>query len=209
LKRYYLQIKIRGAHVVQPSSEVRKLDHEIVVYKRLVKRNGKKQLIYSPIPPESLKGALRHVAYVAAKALNLVKVYESLFGSDVSRKSSAENADEVLGKLSPETKESRISISLVEGLTRQQIEELIEERPRIRIDRAKGSVKEEALAYTSTISEEFYLKYELLVEGELSSDEERLLRSAVNLLKGWAIGGWSSLGFGLIEEVKFEEVGSS
>ena len=209
MKRYCIEIKIKGAHVVQPSSEVRKLDHEIVLYKRLVVRNGKEQIVYSPIPPESFKGALRHAAYVAAKNLNLLGAYENLFGYDVSRKSGAEDSEETLGELSPLTKESRISISLVEGLTCQQIEELVEERPRIRIDRSKGSVKEEALAFTSAISEEFNLKFELIVDGELSGDEEKLLKSAVNLLKGWAIGGWSSLGFGLVEDVKFEEGDSS
>ena len=40
-----------------------------------------------------------------------------------------------------------------------------------------------------------------------TEEELKLLRAAIGLLKGWGIGGHSSLGFGLVERIECEEEG--
>ena len=194
--RFKVRVYVSRASVSKPSDEVRKLDSKLFVYKKRVGGT----LMYTPIPPASLRGALRHAAYIASRVLggDYEKVYEELFGSDPR----FENRGET-----PVTKRGKVIVTLEEGLTREELKRLTEVRPRVRIDATKGSVAEGALMFYEAVAEIGKpLVYSIEFEEEPSEEELNLLRAALRLLKGWGVGGRSTLGFGLVKEIEFEEV---
>ncbi|RLE92936.1 MAG: hypothetical protein DRN04_08880 [Thermoprotei archaeon] len=201
MKKFRLKVYVRGAAVLQPSGEVRKLDHRLFTYRKIVR--GK--LMYTPIPPASLRGALRHAAYIAARVLgeNYSEAYVSLFGSDPRLGE---------GRDTPVTRRGKIVVTLEEGLTLEELRKLTEVRPRISIDARYGTVRERALMFYEAISEVKDsnglkpLVYSIDFIEEPTEEELRLFRAAIGLLRGWGIGGLSSLGFGLVERIECEEV---
>ena len=212
-----LKVKIvfKGAHVVQPADEIRKLDDKAVIYKKII---GDK-IEVSPIPPISLRGALRHMACIAARNLgnDFRKAYFNLFGSDVTKRCFGEEREKNGEELTPSTKEGKISIILLKGISLNNLSEnkskiggnmlknKFEIRPRIKIDVRKGVIEKRALAFSKTISDELDIIFGIKIHGELDEKEEKLLRTALLLLRGWGIGGWTSIGFGIVKNVEILE----
>jgi len=211
--RYEVVLMVEGAHVVQPSPEVRKLDMVLAPYKkRVIRDGGRIETVYSPIPPESFKGALRHVSYIVALRQGRLATWQSLFGSDVPRKTAlfrgepGASAEDSGAEATPDTKPGKISVWLKEGLTPEELRGLVEVRQRIRIDRSHGSVLKEALVQSEALSVRFTLTFEVGVEGPVAEDEKELLEASFRALEGWGIGGWASAGFGFVREVRFRVV---
>jgi len=198
---FKVRIRFGGAHVVQPTDEVRKLDHKLVLYKRII--NGK--TVVSPIPPISFRGALRHMACIVARNLGdeYREAYFSLFGSDVTDRCFGEGGEEEYGELTPFTKEGKISVELLDSPS--AVDGIVEVRPRIRVDAKKGVVKKGALAFSEAVSGDLEVVFGIKIRGELDEKERKLLRSALSLLKGWGVGGWASVGFGIVESIDIEE----
>lgn len=198
LVKFKVKVKFKGAHIVQPTNEVRKLDYKLTLYKKLICD----KIVVSPIPPTSFRGALRHMACIAARNLGdeYREAYFSLFGSDITQRCFKEEKNE---ELTPSTREGKISIELLEGLSVRDGN--FEVRPRIRIDVKKGVVEEGALVFSEAISKDVEVVFRIKIQGELNEKEKKLLQSALSLLKGWGVGGWGSIGFGIVESIEIEE----
>jgi len=201
LVKFKVKIRFRGAHVVQPTDEIRKLDHKLVLYKKII--DGR--TVVSPIPPISFKGALRHMACIAARNLGdeYREAYFSLFGSDITGRCFEEEGEERKGELTPFTREGKISVELLDGPSAGN--GIVEIRPRIRVDAKKGVIKKGALAFSEAMSEDVEVEFGINIREELNEKERELLRNALFLLKGWSIGGWASVGFGIVENIEIEE----
>jgi len=198
-----VEIVVRGARAVQPSNEVRKVDYRLQFYKRIVPDGkGGFREIESPISPAAFKGALRHVAcIVAVNNPSLVDAYLSLFGPDPDERCPLGKKSDSEGKLMVELIEASVDGKPVKtGVTDR---DLVEVRPRVKIDRVTGSVTHGELVFSEVISSRMRIVFRLHSREDLTEDERLLLDAALNSLKGWAIGGWASLGFGLVEEVSW------
>lgn len=198
-----VEIVVRGARVVQPSDEVRKLNYRLQLYRRMVPdgRGGLREVV-SPISPAAFKGALRHVACILAiNDPSLADAYLSLFGPDLNERCPLGKRPAGEGKLMVELIDASVDGESLEARAVER--ELREIRPRVRIDRVTGSVAHGELVLSEVISSRMRLVFRLHSREDLTSDEVRLLEAALNSLRGWAIGGWAGLGFGLVEEVKW------
>ncbi len=192
-----LEIKLRGMRSVQPSSEIRKEDYEIMIYEKKI---GDK-IVTCPISPAQFKGALRQVACIVVQNHpELRQAYEDLFGTDVAGRC-FERDREIA---SPISKEGKLSFE-IESCD-LNLDDIIESRPRIKIDRELGVVEKGALLFSQVISSE--LKVTFLIESseDLNEKEIELLKKSLNALKGWGIGGWTCLGYGNVEEVRFDGI---
>lgn len=202
MDRLRVVLKVRGARSVQPSGEVRKLDQRLMIYRRLVKKGGEFREIVSPISPVAFKGALRQAACLMARSKSHLRdAYLSLFGSDVvDRCGIGQESGEVLN---PVSTEGKLRIELVDS----NLGDLREEktvRPRVSLDRRYGTAVRGKLVFSEVIPSEIELTFELSAESPFTPAEEELLRGSLKALEGWGIGGWVSVGFGIVEEVSFE-----
>ncbi len=201
---------VRGMRSVQPSDEVRKVDHMIMWYRRLVRDGDSFRRVESPISPSAFKGALRQVACtIVTHDPSLRDAYLSLFGRDVwigrnavHRCPGIDPSAEVDGKLVIEL----VDVRALDG--EREPTKAVEVRPRVRIDAETGSVSKGALVFSEAISSRLEVRFRLSSTSDLTEDERRLLEASLRALMGWGIGGWASVGFGIVEGVRVEEVSS-
>ncbi len=201
---------VRGMRSVQPSDEVRKVDHRIMWYRRLVRDGDSFRRVESPISPSAFKGALRQVACtIVTHDPSLRDAYLSLFGRDVwigrnavHRCPGIDPSAEVDGKLVVEL----VDVRALDG--ERELAKAVEVRPRVRIDAETGSVSKGALVFSEAISSRLEVRFRLSSTSDLTEDERRLLEASLRALMGWGIGGWASVGFGIVEGVRVEEVSS-
>ncbi|MEM0191724.1 MAG: RAMP superfamily CRISPR-associated protein [Candidatus Korarchaeum sp.] len=198
MREISVRIRFRGIRAAQPSYEVRKEDYRMMLYEKKVGD----RVVRFPISPAQFKGALRQVACLVVKREpKLAEAYESLFGSDV-----ASRCLKGSGKVAPpSSREGKLSFEIVSSDLGDDLDSRIELRPRIRINRRLGAVEREALLFSQAISSRFEVTFKISAE-ELAEEEEDLLRKSLNALRGWGVCGWTSIGYGIVEEVSFNGI---
>ena len=189
--RILVKLYISKVHITQPSRHIRKLDHKIVFYKF--------RDMFSPIPPSSFKGYLRHLAYIVVSRSGgkYLKAYFSLFGSDIRTQGDP--------SITLKSKEGKLIVSLREGFKKEYLKKRT--RPGIRINRITGSTTREALLFSEyvEITVRKPIIFALEFKEPLSKEEEELLAAALNLMRsGGVLGGWASKGMGFIEKLEVE-----
>jgi|GEM_PF-2249318 len=197
MRRLRLEVRLRGMRSAQPSSDIRKEDYEIMIYEKKI---GDK-IVTCPISPAQFKGALRQVACIVVQNYpELKRAYEDLFGTDVAGR--CFEGDREIAP--PTSKEGKLSFE-IESCD-LNLNEMMESRPRVKIDRELGVVEKRALLFSQVISSE--LKVTFLIESseDLNEEEIELLKKSLNALRGWGIGGWTCLGYGNVEEVIFDGI---